>query len=248
MNNQAVNIAVIGASSGIGLGFAKHYIAQKETGMLFASYRENKKGLNELCSYQNFEPLKVDVTVEETIAVAAENISQRVDRLHLLIYCAGYLHDQHSGPEKAVKNLSSDQLKHYFEVNAIGAALCGKYFRQLLKHEDQSIFAAISARVGSIGDNRLGGWYGYRASKTALNMFLKTIAIEFARSHPRCAVILLHPGTTDTPLSEPFQKNVAPGKLFSVTQTVGYLSTILEGITHADSGRFLAWDGSDIVW
>ncbi len=118
----------------------------------------------------------------------------------------------------------------------------------LLRPKSGSIFASISAKVGSIEDNRLGGWYGYRASKAALNMFLKTIAIEYSRRCPKTIVVALHPGTTDTRLSQPFQKNVPPEKLFPVSKTVNLLLEVLAGLKLADSGEFFSWDGSRLPW
>jgi len=133
-------------------------------------------------------------------------------------------------------------------VNSIGAVLLAKHLMPLLRHKEGSIFASISAKVGSIGDNRLGGWYGYRASKAALNMFLKTISIEYSRRCPKTIVVALHPGTTDTRLSQPFQKNVPPGKLFPVEKTVNLLLDVLASLKLADSGEFFSWDGSRLPW
>ena len=117
-----------------------------------------------------------------------------------------------------------------------------------LRHSERSILAFISAKVGSIEDNRLGGWYGYRASKAALNMFVKTAAIEYSRKSKQTIVVSLHPGTTDTQLSKPFQRNVPPGKLFSVERTVRQLTQVLTLLEVKDSGKFFSWDGSVIPW
>jgi NAD(P)-dependent dehydrogenase (short-subunit alcohol dehydrogenase family) len=108
--------------------------------------------------------------------------------------------------------------------------------------------ATISAKVGSIGDNSSGGWYGYRASKAALNMFIKTTSIEYKRTCPQAIVVALHPGTTDTNLSLPFQRNVPPDKLFSVDRTVSQLLTVIDGLESSDSGEFFAWDGNKLPW
>jgi NAD(P)-dependent dehydrogenase (short-subunit alcohol dehydrogenase family) len=110
------------------------------------------------------------------------------------------------------------------------------------------VFASISARVGSIGDNRLGGWYAYRGAKAAQNMFTRTLAIEWARSRRNVVCVALHPGTTDTDLSRPFQANVAPDKLFDRGRTVRQLLAVIDRLTPADTGRFYAWDGSEIPW
>jgi NAD(P)-dependent dehydrogenase (short-subunit alcohol dehydrogenase family) len=123
-----------------------------------------------------------------------------------------------------------------------------KQVQPLLKHADRSILATISAKVGSIGDNQLGGWYGYRASKTALNMFIRTTAIEYKRICPQAILVALHPGTTDTKLSLPFQRNVPPEKLFSVDRTVSQLLNVIDNLALTDSGEFFAWDGSRLPW
>ncbi len=137
---------------------------------------------------------------------------------------------------------------HYFQVNSIGAILLAKHLLPLFKHGDRSVFATISAKVGSIGDNQLGGWYGYRASKAALNMLMKTASIEYGRTCPQAIVVTLHPGTTDTRLSLPFQGNVPPEKLFSVERTVTQLLTVIEQLEDSDSGQFFSWDGSRLPW
>lgn len=243
------NVLVVGASSGIGLGFARALTQSALVERVYASFRQESVALKELqAASDKLSLVHIDVCVEKTLEMAAEIIHGEVGRLHLILYCAGLLHCEDFGPEKHVRDLSSLQLMRSFQVNSIGAALCGRYFRSLLKHEDKSILAALSARVGSIGDNRAGGWYGYRASKAALNMLFKTLSIEFSRSHPNCTVVLLHPGTTDTNLSKPFQQNVKPDKLFSVDLAVTHLLSVLEGLTPADSGNFFAWDGSSIPW
>ena len=151
-------------------------------------------------------------------------------------------------PEKSLRQLNTDQLLHYFQVNSIGAVLLAKHVQPLLKHRDRAIFATISAKVGSIGDNQLGGWYGYRASKAALNMFMRSTAIEYKRTCPRAIVVTLHPGTTDTQLSKPFQRNVPPEKLFAVDRTVQQLLAVLDRLQESDSGEFFSWDGSRLPW
>ena len=109
-------------------------------------------------------------------------------------------------------------------------------------------FAVLSAMVGSIGDNRLGGWYGYRASKAALNQFMKTLAVECHRSHPQLCITSMHPGTTDSELSRPFQANVKPGKLYTPSQSAGRILRVISAGNSEDSGRFVNWDGKQIPW
>ncbi len=120
--------------------------------------------------------------------------------------------------------------------------------RRRAAHRERAVFASISARVGSIGDNRLGGWYAYRGAKAAQNMFTKTLSVEWARSRRNVTCVALHPGTTDTELSRPFQANVPPEKLFPPERTVRQLLGVIDGLVTGDTGRFLAWDGSEIPW
>ena len=138
------------------------------------------------------------------------------------------------------------RLARIFAVNTIGPALVLKHFAPLLPRTGRSVIALLSARVGSISDNRLGGWYGYRASKAALNQLVRTASIEVARSRRDAVIVGLHPGTVETPLSAPFRGNVSPGKLFTPRVSAAHLLTAIEGLTPADSGKCFAWDGSEV--
>ena len=128
-----------------------------------------------------------------------------------------------------------------FSVNAIGPALVAKHLLPLKPRDRPSLFAALSARVGSIGDNRLGGWYGYRASKAALNMLVRTLAIEHARTRPLGICVAIHPGTVDTPLSAPFQAGVPPEKLFTPARSAASLLAVMDRLRPADTGGFFAF-------
>ncbi len=163
-----------------------------------------------------------------------------------MIVATGILQGDGIAPEKSSRELSADGLARYFAVNTIGPALVAKHFLPLLSR-GPAVFAALSARVGSIGDNRLGGWYGYRASKAALNMIVRTLAIELARTRPEAVCIALHPGTVDTGLSQPFQRGVPPGQLFTPQRSAEALLDVLAGLTPADSGGCFAWDGQRIA-
>jgi NAD(P)-dependent dehydrogenase (short-subunit alcohol dehydrogenase family) len=240
---------VVGASQGIGLGFVRYLLAAGAT--VYGTYRrpETAQGLLALAAANpHLVPLPMDVTDEGAIAAALEQIQGRTPRLHRVVYCVGVLHDGDWQPEKSLRQITSENLLRSFQVNAIGAVLLAKHLLPLLKHDQPSVLAALSAKVGSIGDNRLGGWYGYRASKAALNMLFKTTALEYARRSPYTTVALLHPGTTDTGLSAPFQGGVPPEKLFPVDRTVAQLMAVIEGLTPADSGDFFHWDGSRLPW
>jgi NAD(P)-dependent dehydrogenase (short-subunit alcohol dehydrogenase family) len=243
---------IVGASQGIGLGFVRALLKQDNIAKVYATYRRQETA-SELLTLQakhedRLECLQVDITDESQIETALKQIQQSVKQLHLVIYCVGVLHTDNLSPEKSLKQIQPENLIYSFQVNSIGAVLLAKHLMPLFNKSDDSIFACISAKVGSIGDNRLGGWYGYRASKAALNMFLKTTAIEYSRRCPKTIVVALHPGTTDTQLSQPFQKNVPPDKLFPVEHTVSLLSKVIAGLEIKNSGQFFAWDGSQLPW
>ena len=164
-----------------------------------------------------------------------------------MIVTSGILHDGAAlGPEKTWRHLDAEALGQVYRINTVGPALIGKHFLPLLAKDRKSLFAALSARVGSIGDNQLGGWHAYRASKAALNMILKNFAIELARKNPDAICIGLHPGTTDTNLSKPFQGHVPSDKLFTPDYAAGRLLTVIDTATTEDSGDVLAWDGETI--
>ncbi|MGB7441981.1 MAG: SDR family NAD(P)-dependent oxidoreductase [Coleofasciculaceae cyanobacterium] len=246
------NVLILGAGQGIGLGFVKKLLQDETIAKVHATYR-CRESASELISLTVQYPdklacLSLDITDELQIAEVVKQISLDVDKLHLVINCVGLLHEGDLQPEKSLRQLNSENLIRYFQVNSIGAVLLAKHLLPLFRHGDRSIFATISAKIGSIGDNRLGGWYGYRASKAALNMFLRTVAIEYRRKSPQTLVVMLHPGTTDTRLSQPFQSNVPEDKLFSVERTVAQLLTVIGNLDESDSGEFFSWDGSRLPW
>lgn len=249
---QNAHALIVGASQGIGLGFVRHLLEDARFQRVYATYRDAGNATALLALQEDvgdrLQCLPLDITDEAQIMATLERIGAATPRLHLVLYCVGLLHDGPFQPEKSLRQLSSEQLLRYFQVNSIGAALLAKHSLSLLKHDQPNVLAAISAKVGSIGDNRLGGWYGYRASKAALNMLMKTAAIEYSRKSPQTMIALLHPGTTDTRLSQPFQQGVPPDQLFPVSRTVAQLMGIIDGLQPGDSGTFFSWDGSPLPW
>lgn len=251
-SNTQQNILIVGASRGIGFGFVKTLLEQKKNIKIYATYR-NKENAEDLFKLQleyssSLNLLELDVTEEEQINNFAKQLKKEISDIHLLVNCVGFLQKDNIKPEKSLRHIDSKNLLTYFQINSIATVLLAKYLLPFFRHSEPSIFAAVSAKVGSIGDNYLGGWYGYRASKTALNMFLKNISIEYKRTCPHTVVVALHPGTTDTDLSKPFQKNVPPEKLFSVERTVNQLLKIIDNLTENDTGQFFSWDGSRLPW
>jgi NAD(P)-dependent dehydrogenase (short-subunit alcohol dehydrogenase family) len=240
---------IVGGGQGIGLGFVQRLLAQEDVERVYATYRRLESATDllaitdsRLCCFQ------MDITDESQIAAVINKIQAQTSALHYVINSVGVLHEGEMQPEKSLRHINSEQLLRYFQVNSIGAMLLFKQVQPLLKHPNRSILATISAKVGSIGDNQLGGWYGYRASKTALNMFIRTTAIEYKRTCPQAILVALHPGTTDTRLSLPFQRNVPSEQLFSVARTVEQLLTVMDKLDTSDSGEFFSWDGSRLPW
>jgi NAD(P)-dependent dehydrogenase (short-subunit alcohol dehydrogenase family) len=249
-----INALVQGASRGIGYGVVEALLENPNVHRVFATSRFPEKSDDLMALREHagdrLHLLPLDVTDEDSILAASAAVKRAVDELHFLFNVAGILHDDTTGmaPEKSLRDLDPKHLRRSFEINAIGPILVAKHFHELFRHGKRAVFANMSARVGSIGDNRLGGWYGYRASKAAQNQFTRTFAVEMGRKAPKTIVVALHPGTVDTQLSEPFQKNVKPNKLFSVDRSVDQLFEVIDGLTPEDSGRFFDWAGDSIEW
>jgi NAD(P)-dependent dehydrogenase (short-subunit alcohol dehydrogenase family) len=240
---------VVGGGQGIGLGFVRKLLENRELERVYATYRRIESATELLAiADSRLCCLQMDITDESQIIAVIQQIQSEISALHYMINSVGVLHEGEMQPEKSLRHINSEQLLRYFQVNSIGAMLLFKHIQPLIKHQDRSILATISAKVGSIGDNQSGGWYGYRASKAALNMFIKNTAIEYKRTCPHAILVALHPGTTDTRLSLPFQRNVPPEKLFSVDRTVTQLLTVIDGLAPKDSGEFFAWDGNQLPW
>jgi NAD(P)-dependent dehydrogenase (short-subunit alcohol dehydrogenase family) len=221
---------IIGSSGGIGDAFLRVLAGQQGA--------DSVTGLSRASG-------DIDLTNEASIAAAAARCAQGPSP-DLVIVATGLLHNGEYGPEKSLRELNADRLAHIFAINVIGPALVAKHFLPLFARDKRGVFAALSARVGSISDNRIGGWYGYRAAKAALNMTIRNLAIEWGRTHKQAICVGLHPGTVDTPLSKPFQKNVAPERLFTPDFAAEQMLKVVGGLSSADSGKCFAWDGAEI--
>ncbi|XP_078438424.1 NAD(P)-binding Rossmann-fold superfamily protein isoform X1 [Wolffia australiana] len=249
-----------GASRGIGLEFVRQLLENKEKGKVIATCRDPSRAtaLQELKSkyFDRLDILALDVTNENTIQESANSIKERYKCLNLLVNTSGVLSIPGVlQPETSLTKVEKSSLMLAYEVNAVGPTLVTKYMWPLLKLGGQtdpekkfSVIANLSARVSSIGDNGLGGWHSYRASKTALNQLTKNAALEFARRKEPIICLLLHPGTVDTDLSKPFQRSVPEGKLFTAQYSVQKLLSIIETAKPSDSGKLFAWDGQPIPW
>jgi NAD(P)-dependent dehydrogenase (short-subunit alcohol dehydrogenase family) len=225
---------VVGASGGIGAALAE---ALADEGRAVTGLARSFAG-----------DRHIDLEDEASIAAAAAAVA-RAGSPDLVIVATGLLHDDAPGgglgPEKALRDLDPAWLARQYAVNAIGPALVAKHFLPVMPRTGRTVFAVLSARVGSISDNKLGGWYGYRASKAALNQLVRTLAVEERRRNDRAIVVALHPGTVDTALSRPFQS--AGRDLFQPGRAAVQLLDVLDGLRPPDSGRFFGWDGTEIV-
>ena len=190
-------------------------------------------------------PLALDLLDEASIAAAIDHAA-RQGGIRVLVDATGFLHGAGFAPEKSLRQLDPAHLAHAFAVNAIGPALLMKHALPRLPRSGKAVFATLSARVGSIGDNRLGGWYAYRASKAALNQLVRTAAIELARSAPQAACVALHPGTVDTPLSAPFAKTGLD--VHAPEAAARHLLGVIDRIGPVQSGGFYDWRGLPIPW
>ena len=225
---------VIGASGGIG-GALREALIDEGTFDKVHGFARSATGAEHL-----------DLTDEASIAAAAAIVAKGPAPT-LIVVATGLLHDGEFGPEKAMQELDPAWLARGFAVNTIGPALVAKHFLPLMAGTGRTVFAVLSARIGSITDNKLGGWYGYRASKAALNMMVRTIAIEQKRRNDRSIVVALHPGAVDTDLSRPFQGNVTPGTLLDPARAAVQLLDAIDGLKAPDTGRHFAWDGAEIA-
>lgn len=224
---------VFGASGGIGGALTAILQAHPRVGSVRAASRSATM------------PWKFSLDDEDSIAAVAAAASAD-GPLDLVFVATGLLHEETLKPEKSWRSVGPEALARAFAVNTIGPALIAKHTLGLLRRDAKSVFACLSARVGSIEDNRLGGWHAYRASKSALNMLVRNFAIELRQRNPRSVCVALHPGTVDTRLSKPFQSAVAPGKLFTTQKSATALLSVIDRLTPADSGRLWAWDGQPI--
>ena len=191
---------------------------------------------------------ELDIEDSDSLLQLKKKISNHSSKLRLVINATGRLHSKFLKPEKRLQHLDKNNMLESFTINAFSPILLAKTIEEFIPKDCEFNFASISARVGSIGDNQTGGWYSYRAAKSAQNQFLKTLSIEWKRRFPKATITLLHPGTVDTNLSRPFQKFVPEHKLFSKEKSSQFLINIIKSQSPETSGKFIAWDGSEIPW
>ncbi|WP_201574735.1 SDR family oxidoreductase [Psychrobacter sp. H8-1] len=247
---------IIGGTGGIGQAMVQQLVTAT------ANEQDDNNRIQVFATYHRSVPdfeadnlywLQMDVSDESSIKQAADDIKQQSTHLDWVINCVGLLHTESAQPEKALRQVETGFFLQNMQINALTGLLIAKHIRPLLAKAERSadkpaIFATISARVGSISDNQLGGWYSYRMSKAALNMGMKNLSIEWARSLKDVCIVVMQPGTVNTQLSAPFQGNVADGQLFSPAYSAECLLEVLSGMSADESGSFVDWAGESIPW
>ena len=246
-------VLIHGSNRGIGLALVAE-LSRKEYDQrpVIATCRKPAEALElrnlKRVSPHRIEIVEMDAEKESSIENAAATIANTCETISTMISCIGILHGRKIRPERRLQDISPDQLITNFRVNAIGPLMCVKHFAPFFHKQNRTVIAALSARVGSIKDNKIGGWYAYRASKAALNMYLKNLSIELPRIYRRMICVALHPGTVDTQLSKPFQQRIPARQIFDPTQAASNIVRILSDLDDDDNGRFIAWDNSEVPW
>ncbi|WP_294036548.1 SDR family NAD(P)-dependent oxidoreductase [Sphingopyxis sp.] len=234
---------VIGSGGGIGAALVDQLVVSGRFDRIYAGSRRP-----EASNDPSVKRLTTDILDDNTLAEAGRQIANE-GALDLLIVATGLLHrGTDIRPEKSLRQLDASVMAEVFAINSVGPALVAKHFLPLLARRQRAVAIFLSARVGSIADNRLGGWHSYRASKAALNALVRCFAIELGRSNPEAIVAALHPGTVDTPLSEPFQARVAESSLFSADKSAMHIMAVFDQLSSRDSGGFYGWDGRPIPY
>ena len=231
---------IIGASGGIGAALVEQLAARVDCEQVYALSRTVSS------SGGKVKALSVDLEQEDSIVATAKTVSENGPP-DLVIVATGILSDEAGlAPEKSYRQQTPEAFERVLAINTIGPALVAKHFLPIMPRKARAVFAAISARVGSISDNRIGGWHAYRASKAALNMLIKNYAIEQARRNEAFIAVGLHPGTVDTDLSKPFQSGVPEQQLFSASQSAKYLLGVIDALQPEDSGKVFDWAGAEV--
>jgi NAD(P)-dependent dehydrogenase (short-subunit alcohol dehydrogenase family) len=242
-----MHIVIQGAGRGLGLAFAHRALSAGATNLyLTARNPQECEGYRQLPPSKHVQWFNLDFLHPNQISSSGEAILTAAPHIHRIIVTAGVLHDGGIQPEKRVGALKPEAMLHLYQINAMGPVLFLKSLWPALRRTHPVTAASLSARVGSISDNRLGGWYSYRASKAALNQYMRTLSIELARYNDQAKIVTLHPGTVETDLSKPYRSQVAQGQLKSAAESADQLWAVLDRLSAGDSGGFFAYDGQPI--
>lgn len=232
---------IIGATGGIGAALTQELVNRADVNLVHALSRRGAG-----VSSAKLKPGRIDLLDEDRITAAAKEVAAS-GAPDLVIVATGILSDGAGlSPEKSYRQQSPEAFQRVFELNTFGPGLVAKHFLPIMPRSGRAVFAALSARVGSISDNRMGGWHAYRASKAALNMLIRNYAIEQKRRNESFIAVSLHPGTVDTELSKPFQSNVPSKQLFTAEQSARHLLQVVDQLTPNHSGRAFDWAGKEI--
>lgn len=237
MDQELRHVLVIGAGGGLGKALVTHYL--NEGALVTAWSRREQPFMHEKLEWRTLD----DYSTEHVQAQV-----KQLAELDGVISTLGVLHNDEFMPEKHLGAVNAEQLRHSFEVNTILPIMLLQQLLPKLPRKRCAFWVQLSAKVGSITDNYLGGWYSYRASKAALNMLLKNAAIELARSHKQLVLAAVHPGTTDTALSAPFQERLPADKLYTPEQSAQRIAQVIENLTTEQSGKLLHWDGTELPY
>lgn len=236
-----MNILIIGGSGGIGLSVLKDCLRHYPDADVIATYHDRNIDFQ----HPRLQWRRLDVTSESDI----QAFSQSTPPLNIIINAVGFLHSDIHRPEKSIQEFNCELFEKNISLNTLPSILIAKYFEKSLKAaKGNTFYIVLSARIGSIKDNNVGGWISYRISKAALNMAMKTISIEWKYKLPRCCILLFHPGTTDTQFSKPFQKNLPKHQVHSSAVTSESLLMLIKKSTPSDTGQFISFDGTEIDW
>lgn len=244
-------VVIAGASGAIGSALAAGLLARDPETRVVGLCRQPGQAPEALRSDERCTLLPWDAEDPEAASAVAEALPSATEPetgLDTFLYAAGLLHDGDMFPEKRLEELSPANMARAFAVNATGFGLLAQALLPWLRHREFKRVAAISAKVGSITDNGFGGWYAYRSSKAALNMLVRNLSIELPRRCKPIACVALHPGTTESALSEPFSQSLAKLKVHKPEQTAANLLQVLDGLADHSNGRFYSWDGSELPW
>lgn len=243
MYSTPTSILIAGANGGIGQALLTRFHEDYPQATILTLSRHAMEPLS-----LRHQHLSIDLTQQDATKTLVDYCKAAQITPDWVVQCCGTLHDADHLPEKSLSQMDAGWLHQLLDINVLTHVAVGQAMDQLLPRKHPLLWASISAQIGSIEDNRLGGWYSYRMTKAALNMWVKTLAVEWQRKRPNSCVIALHPGTTDTPLTRPFQGNIPESQLSSSEKTAHNLQAVLVNRSNEDTGSFYNHLGQQLPW